>query len=127
MALVMMLGLFGWLVVTNLPKIIRTPEYCQRFSVDLKPESYSTTLEIGKGKLIKVNITNNGFENEFKIGLKGAEWVVARPIKIRLSQNQSEDIFVYMSPAVGSEGNYTITVFAKSYCGMKEAEIKVKV
>ncbi len=126
-ALVMIVGLFGWLIITNLPRITRSPEYCKNFSVDLKPESYSTTLEIGQGKLIKVNITNNGFEDQFSIGVKGPEWVATRPLKLRLNQNESEDIFVYISPTVGSEGNYTVTVFAKSYCGVEEAEIKVKV
>ncbi len=126
-ALLMIIGLFGWLIITNLPRIARSPEYCKNFSVDLKPKSYSTLLEVGQGRLIKVNITNNGFEDEFNIGVKGPEWIATRPFKVRLNQNQSEDIFVYISPTVGSEGNYTITVFAKSYCGVKETEIKVKV
>ena len=126
-ALVMILGLLGWLVVSGLPWTTRTPEYCEHFSVDLKPDSYSTILEIGHGKLIKVNITNNGFEDEFKINMDGPGWVVARPVKVRLGQGESGDIFVYMSPSIGSEGNDTVTVFAKSYCGMEKAEIKVKV
>ena len=126
-AFLMILGLFGWLIVENLPRITRTPEYCKNFSVDLKPESYSTLLDIGKGKLIKINITNNGFEDEFRIGFKGPNWVVTRPFKIRLDQGQSDDIFVYMSPTVGSEGDYTVIVFARSYCGIEQTEIKLKV
>ncbi len=126
-ALLMVVGLLGWMVYRILPRITRRPEYCEHFSVDLKPESYSAMLEVGQGKLIRVNITNNGFEDEFRIGVKGPKWVATRPFKMKLEQGQSEDIFVYISPTVGSEGNYTVKVFAKSYCGMEEAEIKIEV
>jgi len=127
LALVMIISLFGWIVYKNIPSINRRPEYCEHFSVDLKPETYSSILEVGQGKLIKVNVTNNGFEDEFRIGVEGPNWVVARPFKIKLEQGQSENIFIYISPTVGSEGNYTFTVFAKSYCGYVETEIKVRV
>jgi len=126
-ALVMVVGLFGWMIYRILPRITRRPEYCEYFSVDLTPETYSSILEIGQGKLIKVNITNNGFEDDFRIGLKGPNWVATRPFKMKLEQAQSEDIFVYISPTVGSEGNYTLTVFVKSYCGYVETDIKVRV
>ena len=127
-ALLTIISLFGWLGYNNLSKIIsRRPEYCEHFSVDLIPETYSSILKIGQGKLIKVNMTNNEFEDEFKIGIKGPEWVANRPFKIRLEQGQSEDVFIYFSPDIGSEGNYTVTVFAESYCGYVETNIKVKV
>jgi len=127
-ALSMMLGLLGWLGYNKLSEIIsKNPEYCNQFSVNLIPETYSSILEIGQGKLIKVNMTNNGFEDEFKVGIKGPEWVAARPFKIKLGQGQSNDIFVYTSPTIGSEGNYTITVFVESYCGYTETNVKVRV
>ena len=123
----MVVGLFGWMVYRILPRITKRPEYCEHFSVDLTPESYSSILEIGQGKLIKVTIINNGFEDEFRIGVEGPKWVATRPFKMKLEQGQSQDIFVYISPTVGSEGNYTLTVFAKSYCGYVETDIKVRV
>ena len=126
-ALVMVVGLFGWMIYRILPGITRRPEYCEHFSVDLIPETYSSILEIGQGKLIKVSITNNGFEDEFRIGIEGPKWVATRPFKMKLEQGQSEDIFVYISPTVGSEGNYTLTIFAESYCGYVETDIKVRV
>ncbi|NCO97014.1 MAG: hypothetical protein COY38_03300 [Candidatus Aenigmarchaeota archaeon CG_4_10_14_0_8_um_filter_37_24] len=127
-ALLMLIGLVGWIVYNNLSATIyRDPEYCKHFSVDLKPESYSAELEVGYGKLIRVNITNNGFEDTFDIGFKGPDWIATRPLKMDLGQGKSEEIFVYMSPIVGSEGNYTVAVFAKSYCGIEETEIKIKV
>jgi len=126
-ALLLMLSLFGWIVYKNSPRLFRSSEYCEHFSIDLKPESYSTLLKAGQGKLIKLNITNNGFEDEFKIGVEGPKWVAIRPFKLRLEQGQSEDIFVYMSPNVGSEGNHTVTIFVKSYCGIEEVEIKLRV
>ncbi len=127
-ALVMLFGLLGYLGYSYLGKLIlREPEYCEHFSVDLKPESYSAELEVGKGELIKVEVTNNGFEDEFRIGVEGPRWVATRPVKVRLDQGESEEIFVYLSPNIGSEGNYSLIVFAKSYCGREEIEISVKV
>jgi len=128
LALVMIIGLVGFIGYRNLSEYLsREPEYCEQFSVDLKPESYSAELEVGKGKLIKVTITNNGFEDEFTIGVEGPKWVANRPVEVRLDQGESEEIFVYMSPDVGSEGDYTLIIFVESYCGREETEIRVKV
>lgn len=128
LALVMIIGLLGYISYRNLSDYLsREPEYCEQFSLDLEPETYSAELEVGKGMLIKVEITNNGFEDEFRIGVEGPDWVATRPVKIRLDQGESEQIFVYMSPDIGSEGSYTLTVFAKSYCGREETEIKIEV
>jgi hypothetical protein len=128
LALVMIIGLVGFIGYRNLSEYIsREPEYCEQFSIELKPESYSAELEVGKGKLIKVIIMNNGIEDEFTIGVEGPKWVATRPVEVRLDQGESEEIFVYMSPNVGSEGNYTLTVFAESYCGREETEIMVKI
>ena len=126
-ALAMILGLVGWTVAQIVPGISRSPDYCEHFFVEMSPEFTSTQLEVGEGKLIKINITNYGFEDQFKVRVDGPDWIVARPLKIRLGQDKSDDIFVYMSPTVGSEGNYTVTVFVESYCGIKETQLKVKV
>jgi len=126
-ALLMVLGLIAWVFVTNFSKILAKKDYCEHFMVELTPETYFINLEAGKGKLVKVNIKNLGFEDEFKILTDGPKWVTVRPNKIRLNQYESEDIFVYISPAIGSEGNYTVSVIAKSYCGISETKIIAKV
>ncbi|MBD3155205.1 MAG: hypothetical protein GF368_00940 [Candidatus Aenigmarchaeota archaeon] len=128
LALVMVIGLFGYIGYRGLSKyLLRRPQYCEQFSVDLEPEMHSAELEVGKGKLIKVKITNKGFEDEFRIGFEGPEWIATRPVKVRLDQGETEEIFVYMSPGVDSEGSYTLMVFVESYCGREETEIRVTV
>jgi len=127
-SLVMIIGLLGYLGYSYTGKLIlREPEYCEHFSVVLGPEMDFVDLEVGKGKLIKVSITNKGFEDEFKIGFEGPRWIATRPLRVRLKQRESDEIFVYMSPDIGSEGNYTLTVFAQSYCGTEKDEILIEV
>ncbi len=102
-------------------------DYCTHFSVDLKPEESEVILEVGKGKLVKVNIKNMGFEDEFKIKTEGPDWVVVKPEKIRLESGESNDIFIYLSPGFGTEGKYDVVISASSYCGFEEETIEVKV
>jgi hypothetical protein len=127
-ALIIILGLIGYLAYNCLTMFIyRDTEYCQNFSVDLYPEVSSVDLEIGKGKLVKVEITNNGFEDEFRVGTRGPRWTAARPKNIRLDQGETREIFLYLSPNIGTEGEYTLTLFVKSYCGMEETQIEITV
>ena len=126
LALVLIVSTGVWVFARYYVKFSRK-DYCTHFSVELEPEVDEVRLEVGKGKLVKVNITNMGFEDEFKIRVKGPEWVVVKPEKIRLESGESDDIFVYLSPSLGVEGKYDVVISANSYCGSEEGVIEVEV
>lgn len=90
--------------------------FCDRYAVVLEPEKSEVMLETGKGKLVKVNITNVGFEDEYSISIEGPTWAVSRPEKIRLEEGESGDIYVYMSPGYGVKGLFDVNVIARSFC-----------
>lgn len=127
LAFLMVFGLISWFAIENVSRISKSPEYCKNFSIQMEPEMASVKLEAGRGKLIKVNVTNEGFEDFFKITSEGPKWIATRPLNMRLNQGQSEDIFVYISPPKGVEGIYQIDIYAKSYCGFGKTKIDISV
>ncbi len=100
---------------------------CSNFSADLKIENDEISLKAGEGKLIKGNITNTGFENEFVFSLKGPKWVVVRPQTLELSTDEVKELFVYVSPGFGVKGNFDIKLLADAPCVHLEKTIKANV
>lgn len=125
-ALLMVLGLVGFLVYDNLFRLM-IPEYCEHFSLVLDPEESDVDLKIGEGKLVKMDVRNEGFEDEFKVTVEGPGWIIARPAKLRLNQGETGEVFIYMSPSIGSSGSYDAILSVQSYCGSVEEQIKLKV
>ncbi|MHA1860415.1 MAG: COG1470 family protein [Candidatus Asgardarchaeia archaeon] len=123
----LLLTLYGCVLISVRYIRVARADYCSHFSINLEPEVREVELEPGRGKLVKVKLTNIGFEDEFSTGAKGPRWVVVKPEKIRLDSGESEDIFVYMSPGFGVQGEFNVRVFAHSYCGYKEVSIRVGV
>ncbi|MEM5793260.1 MAG: hypothetical protein QXY45_02785 [Candidatus Aenigmatarchaeota archaeon] len=126
-ALLLVLGLIGWLLFEKIQDLRKGTKYCDQFLVELRPEVYSIEADIGRGRLVKVEILNQGFEDEFKISVDGPSWVIARPTKVRLDQGEKSEIFIYISPGVGARGEYTVSIYAKSYCGVGETKLKISV
>lgn len=102
-------------------------EVCSNFSGELKLEREDVALTVGEGKLIKGNITNTGLENEYKISTEGPQWVVVRPTTTRLGTNESEDLFVYVSPEFGAKGEFRIKLVVDALCIHLEKTILAKV
>jgi len=100
---------------------------CDNFFVALKSEAEELDLEVGEGKLVKIELKNLGFEDEFKIKVDSPDWVVARPTKLRLKTGEAGDVFVYISPEFGAEGNYLVKISANSFCVHEEQGISVVV
>ena len=126
-ALIIIISIFGWLLYNRIRRLAVKPEYCDEFLVELTPETYLIDAQVGRGKLLKVKIINHGFEDEFSISVDGPDWVALRPTKVRLNQGSIEEIFVYISPGIGSSGDYIATVRAKSYCGEAITRFRIKV
>jgi hypothetical protein len=104
-------------IVTVKTKLIVIMEsFCDKYSVSIKPETTEVDLEVGRGKLVKFGLKNNGPEDEFKISSDGPEWAVTRPEKIRLENNKTDDIFVYLSPDIGMTGDFAVDILVDSFC-----------
>ncbi len=98
-------------------------DQCKNYSAEMKVDAKSMDLEIGKGKLVKAVLKNTGQVDEFQITKDGPDWVVIKPDKTKLGTNQTEEVFVYMSPIIGSEGKYNIKIITKSPCVYLQNEI----
>lgn len=96
--------------------IVVVESFCKKYSVSMEPEATEVDLEVGKGKLVKIKLTNTGSEDEFEISSKGPKWVVTKPESIRLETNKADDIFVYLSPEFGVTGDFVIDVLVDSFC-----------
>ncbi len=114
-------------LVVALKEIIFIELFCKNFSSQFIVETDEINAEIGKGKLVKSELKNHGFEDEYEISVRGPNWVIIRPDKIRLDANQTGDIFTYVSPPKGASGDFLISIVAKSYCQNKEENILVHV
>lgn len=101
--------------------------FCDNFSADFNIDTDKVSLKPGKGELIKGNVTNTGFENEFSISHRGADWVVVRPKIFQLDKNESGDVFVYMSPEFDARGDFDIRLIVDAACISLEKTIKASV
>lgn len=114
-------------LVFALREMIFKESFCSKFSSQMKIETDELNAEVGKGKLVKSELINYGFEDEYKIYTKGVEWVVVKPNKLRLETNQTGEIFIYISPPSEASGDFLISIIAKSFCQEKEENILVHV
>ncbi|MEM5777650.1 MAG: hypothetical protein QXJ06_04365 [Candidatus Aenigmatarchaeota archaeon] len=97
---------------------------CSGYFAIISLEKNEVSTEIGQGKLVKGFIINKGFEDELKISVKGPDWVIAKPNRIRLYENQTEEVFVYVSPNV--KGNFTAKIKAESFCQKHEENLFIQ-
>ncbi|MEM5801546.1 MAG: hypothetical protein QW474_01875 [Candidatus Aenigmatarchaeota archaeon] len=97
---------------------------CDGYFAVISLENNKVSTEIGQGKLIKGFIINKGFEDELKINVKGPEWVIVKPNRIRLYANQTEELFVYISPNL--KGNFTAKIQAESFCQKHEETLFIQ-
>jgi uncharacterized membrane protein len=100
---------------------------CGYFDVQVEPEFNNIELEKGKGDLVKVELTNIGVEDEYKLSIKEPDWSLVKPRKVRLEQGESEELFVYISPTFDASGEYDVTLNVKSYCVDEDFKIRVNV
>ena len=107
--------------------ISNVKSFCKDFSAELELETSNVILEQGKGKLVRGNLTNTGFENEFSLSSEGPSWVVVRPQILSLNKGEKESVFVYMSPDFGVKGVYTVKIIADDTCVHLEKSVKARV
>lgn len=100
---------------------------CGYFSVNMEAETNDLQLEKGKGRLIKIRMTNVGVEDEFKVTIKDPKWSMVKPKKIRIGQGESTDLFVYVSPTFDADGDHDVVVNLKSHCVDEDFLLKVNV
>ena len=101
--------------------------FCNNFSVVFNLPTVDLILEHGKGKLIKGNITNTGFDNEFVVSSKGPDWIVIRPKLLHLESNEMNNVFVYLSPEFGTKGRFDAKLIIDGACVHIERTIKTNV
>jgi len=121
-ALLLLLGGTAW-YFWNIPK----PERCVYHTLDLELETDHLEMEQCKGKLVKLSIINGDSEDEYKISIDGPEWIIARPKKIRLGPNETEEVSIYVSPPLEIEGEFTSIIKVKSWCAEENIELVVNV
>ncbi|MCX8179134.1 MAG: hypothetical protein N3E38_00110 [Candidatus Aenigmarchaeota archaeon] len=81
--------------------------------------------EVGRGKLVKGYLSNKGIEDEFRLSVDGIKWGVIKPEKMRLNENETEEIFVYISPI--KSGKFDAKIKAESYCQKHQESIVIHV
>lgn len=112
------------LVVAIQSKVIIISEsFCKKYSVMLEPETDEVDLEVGKGKLVKTRITNTGMEDEYKISAKAPNWIMVKPETLRLNTNETDYLFVYLSPDYGVSGDFTARIYVDSFCVHEDVKI----
>ncbi len=84
------------------------------YGVDLSVEEKEFEIEMGRGKLIRAEVTNLGTKGDtFKI-TSDVGWVSIKPTEVTLASNESRDVFVYYSPKFGLVGTLNTSLTAKS-------------
>ncbi|MCD6226650.1 MAG: hypothetical protein J7J93_02560 [Candidatus Aenigmarchaeota archaeon] len=121
-ALLLLIGSVGY-YFWNIPK----PARCVYHTLDLKLETDHLEMQQCKGKLVKLYIKNGNSEDEYKISIDGPKWIIARPKKIRLEPNETGEIAIYVSPPLGTEGEFTSIITVKSWCVEDHTKLWVKV
>ena len=100
---------------------------CGYFSVQVEPEFNNLEIEQGRGHLVKVKITNVGVEDEYRLSIKDPNWSLVKPRKMRLAQDGTGEMFVYISPTFDAQGEYDVTLNVKSPCINEDFKIRVNV
>ncbi|MFH8080808.1 MAG: hypothetical protein QXO84_02930 [Candidatus Aenigmatarchaeota archaeon] len=121
----LMVGLALFLALISLVNLIEKIIFrnCNGFS-EIILESKEIDVKLGEGKLVKGFLTNKGVEDEFKIQ-SDFEWIVTKPEKLRLKENETGEIFVYVSPI--KKGEFLTNIKASSYCKTANENLLIRV
>lgn len=101
--------------------------FCSNFGLEINLEKENVSLVPGEGELVKGDIANTGFDNEYQLSTKGPEWVAVRPQIVRLETSETSDVFVYMSPDFGARGVFDVVFVVDGTCVNQEKTIKAEV
>jgi hypothetical protein len=84
------------------------------YAVGLSVEETELGIDVGKGKLIKATITNDGTKADTFEVTSDVDWVSIKPSSVVLESGGSKDVYVYYSPEFGATGSYETTLTVKS-------------
>lgn len=97
------------------------------YGVDLQPEKNELDIKVGSGKLLKAKLINTGVKQDTFTISSDINWVSIRPLRLTLTGNGSDDIFIYYSPEFGALGKYETKLKAESEKVSDEETIVVNV
>jgi len=101
---------------------------CDGYSLFLFPDENRVDTEVGKGQLLKIRAINAGsFGDKYDVSLEGPSWTVIKPSTFGLKAEESKTLFLYISPDVGNEGKYSLSLMVKSNCVSESQTIEVGV
>jgi len=97
------------------------------YDVDLSVEEKEFQVDVGKGKLIKVEVTNLGTKQDTFDVSADVDWVSIKPSTLILKSNETREIYVYYSPEFGMEGIKETTLTVKSEKSEDSEQLKITV
>jgi len=95
------------------------------YGVELSPEESSLNIDVGRGKLTKVQVTNLGTKEDTFDVMTDIDWASVKPEVITLTSGEKQDVYVYYSPNFGMSGTYETTLTAKSEHSQADANIEI--
>jgi len=95
------------------------------YGVELSVEETSLNIDIGRGKLTKVQVTNLGTKDDTFDLMTDVDWASVKPEDITLASGEKQDVYVYYSPNFGMSGTYDTTLTAKSEHSQADANIEI--
>ncbi len=84
------------------------------YGVDVSLEEKEIEIEEGRGKLVKIKLTNIGTKNDTFTVSSDVDWVSIKPSVVSLASNESTYVYAYYSPAYGMLGTFNVSVTASS-------------
>ena len=84
------------------------------YAVSMSVEETSLNIDVGKGKLIKATVTNDGTKTDTFEITSDVDWVSIKPTSVTLDSGESKDVYIYYSPEFGTTGTYETTLTVKS-------------
>lgn len=97
------------------------------FDVDLSIEEKDFEIEMGRGKLIKAEVTNLGEEEDTFNVFSDIDWVSIKPSTVTLKSNETKEIFIYYSPEFGMEGVYNTSLTVQSEKSKDTEDLRITI
>jgi uncharacterized membrane protein len=97
------------------------------YGVDLVVEEDEFDIELGRGKLIEVEVKNLGTkEDNFEI-VSNVDWISIKPSSIDLEGGESQIVYVYYSPEFGMKGEFNASLTVSSQNSEDTEQLKITV
>jgi uncharacterized membrane protein len=102
-------------------------EVVKCYGIDLIISDEEFEIEMGKGKLIKIEVKNTGTKADVFDITSDIDWVSIKPSTLELTPDESKFVYVYYSPKFGLKGTFNTTLTSKSDSSQDTEKLVIKV